>query len=236
MPAGRLFSLHVVARLRDFFDDRTHWQRRLWNVGLVLSLRELLEAAEERDRALSAAAVSDLAHSVTSHIAVDPGARASLSVLRSRGMSAGTWLSAASRTRASALLSPRSNRTTCAAGQPCFAGARASEPRADRSCDRVPPPRCRPDTGVFGLLPISRRAIGSDRSFPSRAVCCLTFERMRQSRFGACTGSATSYSTAAALRQSPSARRFEPHRHWSARESIGSFTALWSRIWHPSSS
>ncbi len=73
MPAGRLFSLHVVARLRDFFDERTHWQRRLWNVGLVLSLQELLEAAEERDRALSSAAVSNLVDSVRTHIAWDPG-------------------------------------------------------------------------------------------------------------------------------------------------------------------
>lgn len=74
MPAGRLFSLHVVARLRDFFDDRTHWQRRLWNVGLVLSLRELLEAAEERDRALSSAAVANLVDAVRTQIAHDPGA------------------------------------------------------------------------------------------------------------------------------------------------------------------
>lgn len=78
MPAGRLFSLHVVARLRDFFDDRTHWQRRLWNVGLVLSLRELLEAAEERDRALSGAALSNLADYVRGHVAWDPGAGSDL--------------------------------------------------------------------------------------------------------------------------------------------------------------
>ena len=74
MPAGRLFSLHVIARLRDFFDERSHWQRRLWNVGLVLSLREVLEAAEEQGRALHPAAVANLAASVKALSAADPGA------------------------------------------------------------------------------------------------------------------------------------------------------------------
>jgi hypothetical protein len=78
MATGRLFSLHVVARLLDFFDDRAHWQRRLWNVGLVLSLREVLEAAEEQDRALSAQAVSWLAKSVKARAAHDPGAGSEL--------------------------------------------------------------------------------------------------------------------------------------------------------------
>src|SRR6266542_2969030 len=74
MAAGRLFSLHVASRLRDFFGERTHWQRRLWNVGLVLSIREVLEAAEEQGKALHPAAVRDLADSVKAKIAVDPGA------------------------------------------------------------------------------------------------------------------------------------------------------------------
>jgi hypothetical protein len=74
MAAGRLFSLHVTARLRDFFEERTHWQRRLWNVGLVLSIQEVLEAAEEQGKALHPAAVRDLADSVRSKMALDPGA------------------------------------------------------------------------------------------------------------------------------------------------------------------
>ena len=74
MPPGRLFSLHVSARMLDFFDERAHWQRRLWNVGLVLSLREILEAGEELNRSLSGAAVRTLADTVASHVRVDPGA------------------------------------------------------------------------------------------------------------------------------------------------------------------
>ncbi len=33
----------VGARLLDFFGTRTHWHRRLWTTGLVLTLKELLE-------------------------------------------------------------------------------------------------------------------------------------------------------------------------------------------------
>ena len=33
----------VGARLLDFFGTRTHWHRRLWTIGLVLTLKELLE-------------------------------------------------------------------------------------------------------------------------------------------------------------------------------------------------
>jgi hypothetical protein len=35
----------TAARLLDFFDARSRWHRGLWNPGLVLSLREILEAA-----------------------------------------------------------------------------------------------------------------------------------------------------------------------------------------------
>ena len=31
----------VGARLLDFFGTRTHWHRRLWTIGLVLTLKEL---------------------------------------------------------------------------------------------------------------------------------------------------------------------------------------------------
>jgi hypothetical protein len=58
----------------DFFDERTHWQRRLWNVGLVLSLREVLEADEELGRSLSPAAVRALAELVATRVRADPGA------------------------------------------------------------------------------------------------------------------------------------------------------------------
>ena len=36
----------IAARLLDFFAAATPWNRRLWNTGLVLGLREILEATE----------------------------------------------------------------------------------------------------------------------------------------------------------------------------------------------
>jgi hypothetical protein len=94
MPVGRLFSLHVAARLLDFFDDRAHWQRRLWNVGLVLGLREVLEAGEYQDAALSLSAVRDLADTVGRRALHDPGAgseleRRTLSEYLQRNLAAG---------------------------------------------------------------------------------------------------------------------------------------------------
>ena len=40
------FAVHVGARLLDFFNSRSPWNRRLWNVGLSLTLREVIEAAD----------------------------------------------------------------------------------------------------------------------------------------------------------------------------------------------
>lgn len=36
----------AIARLRDYFNRRTNWQRRLWNPGTVVVLRETLEASQ----------------------------------------------------------------------------------------------------------------------------------------------------------------------------------------------
>lgn len=44
--AGSPYGEDIMARLGDFFADMTSWQRRLWDAGTVLTLRELLEAAE----------------------------------------------------------------------------------------------------------------------------------------------------------------------------------------------
>lgn len=38
------FETHVGTRILDFFDSRTPWQRKLWNVGLSLTLQETAEA------------------------------------------------------------------------------------------------------------------------------------------------------------------------------------------------
>src|SRR5712691_8902646 len=68
------YSQHVVARLFDFFTVNAQWQRRLWNVGLSLSLRELDEAIEGQHlRALSVEAVRWLADSIKGHLKGDPG-------------------------------------------------------------------------------------------------------------------------------------------------------------------
>lgn len=39
------YDQHVGARLLDFFDAATPWHRALWNPGLVLTLKEILEAS-----------------------------------------------------------------------------------------------------------------------------------------------------------------------------------------------
>lgn len=75
MAVSEAYSDHVAARLGDFLDEKTHWQRRLWNAGLVLSLREVIEACEAmRERQLSKASVTWLVETVRGKIAVDPGA------------------------------------------------------------------------------------------------------------------------------------------------------------------
>ena len=43
---GHGFGGQFAARLLDFTADTTPWQRRLWNVGTVLALRELYEAGQ----------------------------------------------------------------------------------------------------------------------------------------------------------------------------------------------
>ena len=39
-------SVHVAARLLDFFDSVIPWHRRLWSVGINLSLREVSETSD----------------------------------------------------------------------------------------------------------------------------------------------------------------------------------------------
>ncbi|MDP7738709.1 integrase [Mycobacterium paragordonae] len=59
------YSQHVVARLRDFFGETTPWQRRLWDTGTVLALRELAEATDWCSKGvLSASAVTWLARDI----------------------------------------------------------------------------------------------------------------------------------------------------------------------------
>lgn len=68
------FEQHVGARLLDFFGEATPWQRSLWNVGLCLTLREVLEASEAvRVGALSEPTLASLANTAQVVAGVDPG-------------------------------------------------------------------------------------------------------------------------------------------------------------------
>lgn len=55
------YSEHVAARLLDFFGLHTLWQRRLWGVGIVLALNEVLEASQAvQSKVLSDGALRNL--------------------------------------------------------------------------------------------------------------------------------------------------------------------------------
>lgn len=65
---------YVITRLFDFFGSRTAWHRRLWNVGLVLGIREVLEGSEAlQSGVLSQKAFEDLCLWVESSAGNDPG-------------------------------------------------------------------------------------------------------------------------------------------------------------------
>lgn len=64
----------VGVRLLDFFGTRTHWHRRLWTVGLVLTLKELLEVSGAvRSSILYQNSVEDLSKSAMALAGRDPG-------------------------------------------------------------------------------------------------------------------------------------------------------------------
>ena len=68
-------DVHAGTRLLDFFDSRSPWNRRLWNVGLSLTLREVLEAAEAVSAGvLSPTSLNSLANVAQKIAGTDPGA------------------------------------------------------------------------------------------------------------------------------------------------------------------
>lgn len=68
------YEVHVAARLLDFFGDATPWHRNLWTLGLVLTLKELLEATKAvREAILHERSMQDLARSAMSLAGRDPG-------------------------------------------------------------------------------------------------------------------------------------------------------------------
>ena len=65
---------HVASRLLDYFGRRTPWQRRLWNVGSILALRETIEAAELTRRGhLTSKSLKDLTGSLKRKLGRDSG-------------------------------------------------------------------------------------------------------------------------------------------------------------------
>jgi hypothetical protein len=70
-----IFESHVAARILDFLDERTRWNRQLWNIGLSLTLQEALEAAAAvRAGALHPAALDFLCGTAQKLVGTDPGA------------------------------------------------------------------------------------------------------------------------------------------------------------------
>lgn len=74
MPFVDQFDRQVVARFLDFFGSKTQWQRRLWGSGIVLTLREVLEASRAgREGSLKAETLGDLTNFAATVAGRDPG-------------------------------------------------------------------------------------------------------------------------------------------------------------------
>jgi hypothetical protein len=95
MVGENSFAEAVRSRTGEFFDPAVRWQRALWNTGLTLSLKEILEAGDAvREGALHPAALKWLANSVHGMISGDPGSgseneRKALGVILTRDLSSG---------------------------------------------------------------------------------------------------------------------------------------------------
>ncbi|MGO9955889.1 MAG: hypothetical protein ACLP50_07875 [Solirubrobacteraceae bacterium] len=75
MAGADQFTEDVLARLGDFLGESVQWQRRLWDISTVGTLRELREASlGMRDSALSGAAIKWLAERTAVRVRNDPGA------------------------------------------------------------------------------------------------------------------------------------------------------------------
>ncbi|HTA24887.1 MAG TPA: hypothetical protein VK763_15245 [Terriglobales bacterium] len=74
MLAVNPFSSHVAARIFDFFNAATQWHRRLWCVGVSLTIAEVLEGSEAtRQGLLSMDSLRALSGSAMAAAGVDPG-------------------------------------------------------------------------------------------------------------------------------------------------------------------
>lgn len=69
------YDRHAAACLLDFFGAATPWQRRLWAVGTVIGLREVLEGSEAvQSGVLSPKSFENLCQSIEVTAGTDPGA------------------------------------------------------------------------------------------------------------------------------------------------------------------
>lgn len=69
------YENHVAARILDFLDAKTGWNRKLWNIGLNLTLLEVLEAVGAvRASVLSEDSVGFLLNCAQKEVGIDPGA------------------------------------------------------------------------------------------------------------------------------------------------------------------
>lgn len=74
MLAADHFTKRVVGRMLDFFAVYAPWQRRLWNVSMLLALEEVIEASDAvRDRTLGQTSLDWFRQSLNDRIGHDPG-------------------------------------------------------------------------------------------------------------------------------------------------------------------
>jgi hypothetical protein len=74
MLATAEFDYYVVARLLDFFSERTAWQRTLWSSGTVLNLKELLETSDHvASGVVGQAALAHYSHAIEISVLRDFG-------------------------------------------------------------------------------------------------------------------------------------------------------------------
>jgi hypothetical protein len=85
----------IVNRAAELMDPGVRWQRSLWNTGLLLSLKEIVEASDAVQRgALHPASVRWLAESAKGRVSGDPGAgsaeeRRAVATLLTRDLTSG---------------------------------------------------------------------------------------------------------------------------------------------------
>lgn len=74
MPFVDPYDKEVATRLLDFFASGSPWQRRLWSSGVVLTLKEVLEASQAmRQGVLNAETFGDLTAYAAKLAGLDPG-------------------------------------------------------------------------------------------------------------------------------------------------------------------